>query len=313
MNYVENLLEKEQFDEKYSIPDLNDPIYPGVSMTVGLLTSIFICRANNEHWPQETLKYNLMTQFSGVPKLLKKQYVFPKDLSQFKTFFKFFSNKTRRHYFCRDCSCLLKDSNFCKKCNNSSSEFIVEVDFRYSLNCSFHNKNFKQEMQYRYKRLEPENPDSKINVEDENSIEDIHDASRYLKIDAKYSKFFSKPENWVNIPYCIAFDGGSVFKMSEKSIWPVVLINYGLKPSLRYKHDNIILLGYFIGKQPDMKIFLQPFVEILEKWFQEGIFLLLEGFYRIFSFFFDSFLIIFSFSKKKQFYPKGLCYLLMVT
>ena len=153
-------------------------------------------------------------------------------------------------------------------------EFVVTLDFKFLLNTHFQKKKFKQSMQYRYLRLEPGNFFSKRNL-DPDSIEDMLDGSRYNEIDLEFAydqeNFFSAAGHWMNVPYCLGYDGGEAFKVSKESIWPMVLMNMGLPPDMRVKHDNIIMLGFYIGKHPDLNIFLDPFVSILENWLHNGI------------------------------------------
>ena len=54
-------------------------------------------------------------------------------------------------------------------------------------------------------------------------------------------------------------DGIPVFKSSDYAIWPLQASINELPPHLR--HKNILLLGLWFGKKPNMNVFLVPFVE----------------------------------------------------
>lgn len=51
-----------------------------------------------------------------------------------------------------------------------------------------------------------------------------------------------------------------MFKLSEFSIWPIQLHLNELPPKMRFKH--VILAGLWFGsREPNMHVFLKPFVD----------------------------------------------------
>lgn len=257
------------------IPDLNEKIFPGSEVTVGLQTIIVLARKEKEHWNNEDLDRYLKDKVTTIPKNLEKSYVYPKNAQSFRKLFKSFSIQSKRHYFCRKCNFLCQiDVQNCHFCKDQCKEFIVVLKFPTILKYYCSKPKFKELMQYRFVRLKEGNKYSKSS---ENAIEDIHDGERYKSLDSKFSKIFSEERNWCNFPYCVTYDGAPCFEVSSKSIWPFNLINYGFPPDVRYKHEEIMFLGCFIGREPSMKIFLPPFLKTLEFWFKSGIEVVCNG------------------------------------
>lgn len=80
-------------------------------------------------------------------------------------------------------------------------------------------------------------------------------------------RFFSQP---TDIAMGLSTDGFGPFKRRKQSCWPLLLFNYNLPPTVRFRLTNVICLGVIPGpKQPkDTNSFLLPFVEeclLLEK------------------------------------------------
>ena len=63
-----------------------------------------------------------------------------------------------------------------------------------------------------------------------------------------------------NLSYSFNTDGIAYGKSSHQQIWPIFLMINELPPRLRVKH--MLLASIWVGKsEPDMNVFLQPFVE----------------------------------------------------
>lgn len=276
--YLSKLFSEVSIDDSFQIPNLHEGIYPTSNLTIGLLLSIVVSRSTSEKWTQNQLNKELGSLMAMVPDEMVSEYKFPQNKSQFKKLFQSCPLKTKRHYFCRShkCFCVDKEHNRCPLCQQECTEFIVTFDLNFLLQCTFRKKNFKEMMMYRYNRLLPNHKYSK-KILSTHSFEDILDGKKVQEVDAKYPGFFSLPKNWANILYGVGFDGVPVIKVSGKSIWAMMAYNFCLPPSERYKHESIMLLGFFIGKQPPIQVFLDPFINPLLDWFNFGVKMIIEN------------------------------------
>jgi hypothetical protein len=68
-------------------------------------------------------------------------------------------------------------------------------------------------------------------------------------------------------------DGVAPFNSSKKSsLWPILLTVNDLPPSLRYQKRNVLAAGYwFSDVQPDMSLFLEPFITEINRLSLHGI------------------------------------------
>jgi hypothetical protein len=63
-----------------------------------------------------------------------------------------------------------------------------------------------------------------------------------------------------------------IFRRANKgknlSIWPIWLVNNELQPEIRFKKENIRLIGIWFGsKKPDMNTFLTPLTQMfIDAW-----------------------------------------------
>lgn len=55
-------------------------------------------------------------------------------------------------------------------------------------------------------------------------------------------------------------DGAKRFKSNAKSIWPLLLVQNYLPPNIRFKRENVILVGIHYGKKPVMQDFCFPLI-----------------------------------------------------
>ncbi|KAG8174580.1 hypothetical protein JTE90_005237 [Oedothorax gibbosus] len=80
-------------------------------------------------------------------------------------------------------------------------------------------------------------------------------------VDNQTEKDFPFPDGHSNIEYEFRnLDGVAAFKNAKGSLWPILLTINGLEPEIRF--NNVILAGLWFGKkEPDMNLFLAPFVE----------------------------------------------------
>jgi len=88
------------------------------------------------------------------------------------------------------------------------------------------------------------------------SLEDIYDEHAYQRLFIN-DGILSSP---FNFSYCFNTDGALMGKSSDKTIWPIYVMLIELPPKDRSRH--MLLAGLYVAnKDPNQKIFLQPFVE----------------------------------------------------
>lgn len=95
----------------------------------------------------------------------------------------------------------------------------------------------------------------------DNKIRDIWDGKQIRELRAKKGFFMDNTD----IAFGFSSDGFTVFAGRGKNFqsWPLLLINYNLPPTQRYRKRNVILLGHIPGpsqKKIDIDSFLRPFI-----------------------------------------------------
>lgn len=102
---------------------------------------------------------------------------------------------------------------------------------------------------------------------------DIIDGQYYQDLCLRYVRINGREQSYTyfddkhDIAIGISFDGFAPFKRRKQTCWPIMLINYNLPPTDRFKLVNLIPLGVIPGpSQPkDADSFLLPFVEEMLK------------------------------------------------
>lgn len=147
-----------------------------------------------------------------------------------------------------------------QKCNLktlNNGNFFITLPIKEQLKFLLENtEDMKDLLSYRWKR----NYDSDI-------ISDVFDGSVYQKL-ASGNNFLS--EEW-NISLTFNTDGANVFKSTKNTLWPVFFRINELPPNVRF-NQNFNLLGalWFGSKEPDMSLYLAPFVKEMEDLYNEG-------------------------------------------
>ena len=84
----------------------------------------------------------------------------------------------------------------------------------------------------------------------------VHNSTSAMSMFRHDKHFFSAPEN---VGVILNTDGVPLFKSSSSSVWPVYLEIANLPPHLRFRHDNTITCGLWVGKKkPNMATLLEP-------------------------------------------------------
>ncbi|XP_028045643.1 uncharacterized protein LOC114254206 [Monomorium pharaonis] len=171
------------------------------------------------------------------------------------------------HIYCPDCEIYLgikkelKGNEICTNCDanidvSNSSNFFISVSLESQLKKLIKDNNFVHAvMNHRFNR-------NKIK---EDALEDIYDGEEYKK-HFENGGILSSP---YNLSYFFFTDGIHTGKSNNKTLWPIYLTINELPVSERNKY--VLLAGLYIGsKDPNQKVFLQPFINEANKLSTEG-------------------------------------------
>jgi len=201
----------------------------------------------------------------GVKKVKASKY------SVLERLFKDINIEATYHYFCSSCSvyvCPMKKEirgketcnvvcNFCGKVVNNpkGTTYFASLHFEAQLKKLLENDEIASMiMNYRFNR-------QKLNEE---NLEDIYDGSEYRKLSFP-GGILSLPQNF---SYSFFTDGVPVGK-AKKSLWPIYVTINELPPKERKR--NMLLIGLYHGAHdPDLTVFLAPFVAEANKLSTEG-------------------------------------------
>lgn len=98
--------------------------------------------------------------------------------------------------------------------------------------------------------------------DDGNFMTDVHHSLQFIKAETKYAS--SKI-----LPFTVGTDG-AVVDGSGKSLWAIQLYQNYLKPNMRYTPANIIVVGLWYGKKPNMKQFFLPLMKDIRYIIESG-------------------------------------------
>ncbi|XP_046405101.1 uncharacterized protein LOC124170424 [Ischnura elegans] len=170
-----------------------------------------------------------------------------------------------QHYFCKFCFTSMGETiKFedgyvqCPHCERrhpkDQTDFFVTLPVEQQLRILLETQ---ENSDCRVDRFHKENPDA---------IEDIFDGFLYQKL-SEPGQFLNNRNNY---SYIMNTDGCPIFKSSKCSIWPIYIQVNEIPPVERNK--NIILCGIWVGtSHPKMDLFLEQFVNIGKKLFNEGV------------------------------------------
>lgn len=103
------------------------------------------------------------------------------------------------------------------------------------------------------------------NREKTDRISDVHDGYICKNID-------SANPNTTNLTFVMNTDGARIFKSTTMSLWPVLLYQNFLPPSIRFIPNNILVVALYSGEhKPNMSDFLFPFIKELRQLQESGI------------------------------------------
>ena len=173
----------------------------------------------------------------------------PKTLFKYKKYFSL-DKAIKFHYFCSNCFQEVSSSTpTCTNpvclhdlCSNKGRSYFIEIPIVDQLRDFFGRPGFHKLLE---KRLELDN--------DPHVISDVY--SGKLHRDLVKEGFLNRD----SVSFLMNTDGGPLFKSSNISIWPCLLIINELPFVERKKSDNLIMTGLWFGpKKPCMTLFLKP-------------------------------------------------------
>lgn len=249
------------FKEVSFEPEHLDPLYEGAPLT--MLESFLILL-------QVFLKFHLckdaMDAFCEVLCLhLPKESKNPKSERELRHFFQSIDSQTViKHDFCGTCHHLFEEGEFaCPLCPNqprfgaggTTPRFFLEFPIDSILRERFKDIAFLQAIRY---------PIIRRATHKDGYLEDILDGSEYTK-----HQFL---ENYGNISFIFNTDGLSVFRSKHLELWPIYVAMNELPPDLRFKKENLILVGAWFGDQkPNFNVFFPPIARRFLKLQVEGL------------------------------------------
>lgn len=149
------------------------------------------------------------------------------------------------YVFCQKCKEVTKYHEKCAQCNivtaKTRDNFFIYIPIKQQLMLMLH-KNLNTILKY----LEKERAETVIG--------DIYDGEIYKQMKS------NNPGTTI-LSLTFNLDGASVSNSSKSSIWPILLYQNYLPPSIRFMKENVLLVGVIttIGK-PDLTKFLLPFI-----------------------------------------------------
>lgn len=145
---------------------------------------------------------------------------------------------------CADCNCFIQESTEmkCSLCNRTlkpnETNFFMYIPIRQQLEAHI----LKDWINIKQYRAEMESKNGKLR--------DVHD-----------SELFPADERDMVLSVTICTDGVSIFKSSTKSLWPIYVILNFLPPNIRFKKENILMVGlYFSESKPIFTEFFSPLI-----------------------------------------------------
>lgn len=238
-------------DRRYK-DNLNEKLCQCTSTTKGqaMMMAILLGQRHSLSWVAILDVINLINNLYDSDVLPSSKYKLFKYLSVSEDSF-------THHIFCTNCEMYLGErvnfkTNEIFTCMNCSSEFVgkstsyfVTLNFASQIRNLLQNPDIQEHLQYRYERQKS----------NDGSVSDIYDGAMYTKLQSPGQPLHYK---W-NISYTFNTDGCQASKSSKMSMWPIYAMINELPPNLRAKH--MLLVGLWAHqKQPNMNLFLKPFV-----------------------------------------------------
>lgn len=161
------------------------------------------------------------------------------------------------HYvLCKICSILVKVGEVCHACKietkKKKDNYFIYIPLKQQIYRSL--KMYLNEIL----------ANSNSNNYDSHEINDICQSKMYRKCQSvTKEKVLSLTLNT---------DGAKIFNSSKSSLWPIQLVQNYLPPNIRFRRENILLVGLFCGKEkPNLPDILLPLAEEMQTLQKNGV------------------------------------------
>lgn len=218
---------------------------------------------------EESLTWKTITAILSLINTLFQNNVVP--ASKYKIFqtLQLNENIVVYHPYCDECFFYFgakekfdKNNLVCEICNNNGIDsdigYFLTFDISLQLKSTLEDPEVQQVVMKRFQCNQ--------NKESENDLHSMSDGHVYKKL----SMQLNSPSDKYNFIYTFNTDGCQPSKSSKLSIWPIFACINELPSKLQSKH--MIMTGLWVDKkEPDMLLFLKPFVDEANKLSDEGV------------------------------------------
>ncbi|XP_074107735.1 uncharacterized protein LOC141532993 [Cotesia typhae] len=242
----------------------NQPLCNCTSITRGeaLLMTLLLGVEESLTWKSITAILSLINTLFGRKVVLDSKFTLFKALQLNEKMISF-------HMYCNNCMYYLGVQNnadtkglICENCGNpdepSDIAYFITLNMMTQLKITLQDPEVQQALFEHFEKTE--------NIEDNGAIKNITDGQIYKKL--------CKPNNPLcksnNLTYTFNTDGCQKSKSSKISTWPIFAVINELPIKLQKKH--MIMSGIWVNnKDPDMLLFLKPFVDEANELSDKGI------------------------------------------
>lgn len=151
---------------------------------------------------------------------------------------------------CKRCDEIIKKGHSCARCGlgakkeSKNNNYMIYIPLEQQIQQTL-NENFAEIIDYLYRKRQA------------GTISDTDDGNLFKKI-KKNNPFSHILSLTLNI------DGAEIYKSAKNSLWPIQLYQNYLPPNLRFRPENILIVGLYFGKcKPDVFNLLYPLAKEL--------------------------------------------------
>lgn len=151
---------------------------------------------------------------------------------------------------CKRCDEVIKKGEICSRCglsakkNTKNSDFFIYIPLEQQLRQML-NEHFQTIINFICRNKQK---GLISDTDDGNLFKDIQDKNSFLHI----------------LSLTLNIDGGNIYNSSKKSLWPIQLYQNYLPPEIRFRPENILIVGLYFGNhKPDAFNLLYPLAKEL--------------------------------------------------
>jgi hypothetical protein len=207
-----------------------------------------IMTANNVSYATVLDFIKMMNIVAGEKRIPESIYLLKKVCSEKASY--------KKHWFCKNCEMSFgtnrPERDVCNECQKSSADYFISVSVTPYL---------KKIVQHNFDSILAHH--AQQNAMNGDVINDINSAMWHRNLENR--------ENILTVN--INTDGVAPYSSSiRSSLWPILITINDLPLNERLKKKNVIAGGYWLSeKQPNMNLFLQPFIEEMNQLAVQGI------------------------------------------